>query len=259
MADTRDGLLTPLTLSIWFSLWAIAVVAGPFGTYDTMPWPTRIPYWGLVTSIGILIGSVVRALKKTVCQRPHPAVFDLVASLLTSVALAPVIWLLRGWLDPALSHRDLSLVSIGLNTFLIVAAVFVLRRQLGAELPASYARQARVPKARLTRLHRRLSEWPDAEIMRLSANDHVVEVGTSQGTQTVRLRLSDAIVEMEPVKGLCTHRSHWVALSAIDRIEREGSRVFVLLRNGARVPVSRKYRPRLEQAGLIGRDDGEGG
>jgi DNA-binding LytR/AlgR family response regulator len=71
--------------------------------------------------------------------------------------------------------------------------------------------------------------------------------------------LGDAIDEMEPVKGICTHRSHWVALGAIKRVEREGARLFVVLRNGDRVPVSRKYRPRLEQAGLIDRSDGQGG
>lgn len=259
MAETRDSLLSTLTLSIWGSVWVIAVVAGPFGTYNTMMWPTRFAYWGLVASIGILIGSVVRAIKKTVCVRPHPAVFDGVVSLLTSMLLAPVIWLLRGWLDPQIERADLSLFSISLNTLLIVASVFVLRRQFGMELPATYASSARVTKAPLTRLHRRLSDWPDAEVMRLSASDHFVEVATLHGIETVRLRLSDAIAEMEPVKGLCTHRSHWVAISAIERIEREGVRLFVLLRNGDRVPVSRKYRPRLEQAGLIDRADGQGG
>ncbi|MGX0875844.1 hypothetical protein ACSSV4_000516 [Roseovarius sp. MBR-154] len=259
MAETRDGLLSPLTLSIWVSVCVIAVVAGPFGTYDTMMWPTRLAYWVLVASIGILIGSVVRAIKKTVCVRPHPAVFDAVVSLLTSLFLAPVIWLLRGALDPQISRADLSLFSISLNTLLIVGPVFVLRRQFGVELPASYDVSARVSKAPRTRLHRRLSDWPDAEVLRLSANDHFVEVATSQGMETVRLRLGDAIDEMEPVKGICTHRSHWVAISAIEQIEREGARLFVVLRNGDRVPVSRKYRPRLEQAGLIDRADGQGG
>jgi hypothetical protein len=259
MAETWDGLFTPLTLFIWVSLCSIAVVAGPFGTYHTMTWPTRIAYWGLVTSVGILIGSVVRAVKKTVCLRRHPAIFDLVASLLTTLTLAPFIWVLRGWLDPQLGRLDLSLFSIGLNTFLIVGAVFVLRRQFGAELPTSYARDARIPPVPRTRLHRRLSEWPEAEIMRLSANDHVVEVSTSHGTENVRLRLSDAIAEMESVKGFCTHRSHWVAVNAIERIEREGSRIFIRLRNGDRVPVSRKYRSQLEKAGLIDMIDGQGG
>ncbi|WP_176214288.1 LytTR family DNA-binding domain-containing protein [Roseovarius sp. A-2] len=237
----------------------IAVVAGPFGTYDTMMWPTRLAYWGLVASIGILIGSVARAIKKTVCVRPHPAVFDAVVSLLTSLFLAPAIWLLRGTLDPQISRVDLSLFSISLNTVIVVGSVFVLRRLFGLEQPASYAVSARVSKVPLTRLHRRLSDWPDAEIMRLSANDHFVEVATSHGTETVRLRLGDAIDEMEPVKGFCTHRSHWVALCAIERVERDGARLFVSLRNGDRVPVSRKYRPRLEQAGLIDRADGQGG
>ncbi|MEQ8900911.1 MAG: LytTR family DNA-binding domain-containing protein [Roseovarius sp.] len=247
-----------MTLSILATACAIAVVAGPFGTYDTMMWPTRLAYWGLVIGLGILIGGVVRAIKKTVCYSSHPAMFDIGAGVMTSVALAPVIWFLRGNLDPMMSHADLSIVSIGFNTLLIVIGIFVLRRQIGAEQPASYARRARVSDVPVTRLHRRMSDWPNAEIMRLSANDHFVDVATPYGVETLRLRLSDAIAEMEPVEGVCTHRSHWVALRAIDRIERDSGKIHVVLRNGDRVPVSRKYRVRLEDAGLLERQDGAG-
>jgi hypothetical protein len=258
MSETWAGLVSPLTLSILATACAIAVVAGPFGTYDTMMWPTRLAYWGLVIGLGILIGGVVRAIKKTVCYSSHPAMFDIGAGVMTSVALAPVIWFLRGNLDPMMSHADLSIVSIGFNTLLIVIGIFVLRRQIGAEQPASYARRARVSDVPVTRLHRRMSDWPNAEIMRLSANDHFVDVATPYGVETLRLRLSDAIAEMEPVEGVCTHRSHWVALRAIDRIERDSGKIHVVLRNGDRVPVSRKYRVRLEDAGLLERQDGAG-
>jgi len=258
MSETWAGLVSPLTLSILATACAIAVVAGPFGTYDTMMWPTRLAYWGLVIGLGILIGGFVRAIKKTVCHSSHPAIFDIGASVLTSAALAPVIWFLRGALDPVLTHTDLSIVSIGFNTLLVVAGIFVLRRQIGAEQPASYSRRARVSNVPVTRLHRRMSDLPNAEIMRLSANDHFVDVATRHGVETLRLRLSDAIAEMEPVEGVCTHRSHWVALRAIDRIERDSGKIHVVLRNGDRVPVSRKYRVRLEDVGLLERQDGSG-
>jgi DNA-binding LytR/AlgR family response regulator len=86
----------------------------------------------------------------------------------------------------------------------------------------------------------------------LTAKNHYVEVVTDKGSTTIRMRLADAIDEMEPVEGYCVHRSHWVARSAINAVERENAqKIFVLLSNGDRIPVSRKYRPNLEKTGLV--------
>ncbi len=231
--------------------WCIAVTAGPFGTYSTMMWPVRVVYWGSIIGVGMMSGIVARASMMVIIGIRAPARFDIGASLLTCAILAPAIWGLRGWLDPELTHDDLKPWSIAFNTFMIVAGVFVLRRTLGAEQPAGYTREILDEPSR-PRLNRRLTELRSSEIMRLSANDHFVDVATSAGQETLRLRLADAIAEMEPVAGICTHRSHWVALSAITGVERESAgKLFVRLRNGDRVPVSRKYRPRLEAAGWI--------
>ena len=78
---------------------------------------------------------------------------------------------------------------------------------------------------------------------------------TDRGTEKLRLRLSDAIDEMEPVEGLCTHRSHWVTRAAIAGHVRESGKLFVTLENGDRVPVSRTYRPQLEAEGLVPEQD----
>ena len=61
----------------------------------------------------------------------------------------------------------------------------------------------------------------------------------------------DAVNEMEPVEGFCTHRSHWVTRAAVKRVERQGNRLYAALINGEMIPVSRKYRENLENAGLI--------
>ena len=67
----------------------------------------------------------------------------------------------------------------------------------------------------------------------------------------IRLRFGDAIEEMDPVDGFCTHRSHWVARQAVSGAERERGKIFLRLENGDRVPVSRTYMPDLEEAGLL--------
>lgn len=243
-----------MTLFIWLAASCLATLAGPFGTYATMGWPIRLLYWGAVISLGLVTGFLVRWHMLAWASTLGPARFDLAVSFLVTIALAPVIWALRGGLDPVLVHADLSLGRITFNTFMIVAGIFVLRRLIGAEQPAGYGRPATEdPPA--PRLLRRLSGDSGAEILRLSGNDHFVDVTTRTGKETLRLRLADAIEEMEPVTGICTHRSHWVTLAAITGLKREnGGKLFVVLSNGDHVPVSRKYRRRLESVGWLPSD-----
>lgn len=241
-----------MTFFIVASALGVAVLAGPFGTYDTMHWPLRTAYWGAVIAGALVIGFGARAVMRALLGTHHPALFDIGASLILGIIFGPVILALRGWMDPVLSHADLSLRSITLNTTLIGAGFFVVRRQIGAETPTGYWSDPEPETVPTTRLHRRLSCSHTAEIHRLTANNHFVEVATSTGVETLRLRLIDAIEEMEPVAGLCTHRSHWVAVAAVTGVERQSrGKLFVILKNGDRVPVSRKYRPSLEAAGLI--------
>ncbi|MFU8778056.1 MAG: LytTR family DNA-binding domain-containing protein [Roseovarius sp.] len=250
--ETFSLLFSSVTFYVWTVTLGFAVLAGPFGSYDTMSWPIRTAYWAVVITAAILIGFAARATMRMLLAERYPALFDLGASFLVGIVLGPMIWALRGWMDPVLTHDDLSVIKIALNSFLIACGVFIVRRQIGAEAPTSYWPQPAPDTPAQTRLHRRLSCPPFSEIHRLSANNHYVEVATSEGVEMLRLRLVDAIEEMEPIMGICTHRSHWVSLAAISCIDREsGGKVFVILKNGDRVPVSRKYRANLEAAGLI--------
>nr|WP_258571113.1 LytTR family DNA-binding domain-containing protein [Flavimaribacter sediminis] len=85
----------------------------------------------------------------------------------------------------------------------------------------------------------------------LTVQDHYVEVVTDKGSYLVLMRLGDAIAETAPVEGLRIHRSHWVALSAVGRIRREGDRLLVETVGGAVLPVSRSHRAALREAGLV--------
>ena len=216
-----------------------------------MPVAVRVAYWSMAVSSGLLVAYLSRATMATVFGKRRPILFDLGAGLMVSVILAPLIWGLRAWTDPVLDLHQLRLPSIALNILVIAWGIFVLRRQIGLEQPSGYRRDAR-EEVPTPRLHGRFSDLEGVEIMRLSANDHFVEVSTDRGVETLRLRLGDAIDEMDPIEGICTHRSHWVALSAVVGVEQVGAnKTFVILRNGDRVPVSGKYRPRLVEAGLL--------
>lgn len=226
----------------------VTIVAGPFGTFGTMDLARRAVHWGAIIACGLGIGALVNAALLTISRGWHPLAIDLVASFGVTTLLAPLILVLRTGLDPSVTRADLTFGTIWLITLVFVAPVFFLRRQLAISRTASEP-----PRPRLMR--RLPGPLADASILRLAGRNHVVEVVTDRGTETLRLRLSDAIDEMAPVEGLCTHRSHWVTRAAIAGHVRQSGKLFVTLENGDHVPVSRTFRPRLEAEGLVPRQD----
>ncbi|SHL98798.1 transcriptional regulator, LytTR family [Roseovarius pacificus] len=257
---TYSSLFSPLTIFIWVACIVLATLAGPFGSYESMHWPVRLLYWFLVVSIGMLFGYGARGLAVLVVGFERPLIFDAFASLTVGVTFGPIVWMLRSNLEPATSTIELYLFEVMLNTFVVSAGIFVLRRQICRSEPVAYLvnhAEDEIPKPDQPRLLRRLPKEKRGRVLRISANDHYVEVVTMAGSEVLRMRLADAIDEMEPVEGYCVHRSHWVTRSAIVGTERESAhKLFVLLCNGDRVPVSRKYRPNLEEAGLVSKQRG---
>lgn len=244
LAETCTSVTSRVAISLCLTGLLVAVVAGPFGTYQTMGTALRLVYWGAVIASGVGTGAVVNAAFMTVCTAWHPLWIDLKASILITTLLAPLICVLRASLDPVLTQDNLALGAVWLHTAAFVAPIFFLRRQLG--------RAETAPEPPRPRLLRRLPEpMQQARVLRLSGRDHTVEIVTDQGNETLRLRLGDAIEEMEPVEGICTHRSHWVARAAITGHAYEGGKLYLTLCNDDRVPVSRTYRPRLEALGLV--------
>lgn len=245
----------PLTVLIWLSATVVAILSGPFGTYALMAWPVRSLYWLAVTTGTVFVGVGVRAVVAAWIGHEKPLVFDAAATLLFTFVFAPLVWLLRRTVDLASGIDPVRFLDVAAHTFLIAGLVFVIRRHtVGSEhgtyltpKPHVAARAYREP-----RLRRRLSPETTGTIIRLSSRDHHVDVVTTDTQETLRMRLIDAIDEMEPVEGYCTHRSHWVAREAIAEVDRkQPGKIFLVLINGDRVPVSRKYKPDLEAAGIL--------
>jgi len=88
-----------------------------------------------------------------------------------------------------------------------------------------------------------------AELYALSAEDHYVRIITSKGDDLILMRLSDAIKEIAPLKGLQTHRSWWVAEAGIETIKKQDSKLSILLKDGHMVPVSRNKTKSVREAG----------
>jgi len=61
-------------------------------------------------------------------------------------------------------------------------------------------------------------------------------------------RFSDVINDLTETNGLQVHRSHWVAMSAIEDVEQNGQSMQLRLVTGDSVPVSRSYRKATQTA-----------
>jgi hypothetical protein len=73
----------------------------------------------------------------------------------------------------------------------------------------------------------------------VTAEQHYLRVYTARGNDLILMRFSDALDELSAHAGMQIHHSHWVAQSGAEGIEVETKRLFVRLKNGAKLPVSR--------------------
>lgn len=88
-----------------------------------------------------------------------------------------------------------------------------------------------------------------AGIRAVQAEDHYLRVHTDRGSDLILMRLSDALDELEGLEGAQTHRSWWVARSAVRDVTRGDGRATLTLEGELTVPVSRRYARALRDAG----------
>lgn len=259
LRDLLRSVTMPLTLIIWVLVSITSAIAGPFGTYANMAILPRSIYWTAVAALAIIVGYGARFLAAYLIGVKKPALVDALSAVLTVLFLTPLLWLMTMQI-PYLDMRDVpSLGRFVFYVMLITILIIVLRRVvMGADGKTFYeARLAEIAggptlDCSIPRLAKRLDRSNSSPILRLTVRDHLVDVVSEQTTETLRMRFADAIEEMEPVAGYSTHRSHWVCRDAIsDVVYEPGGKVFLNLHNGDTVPVSRKYRPVLEDAGIV--------
>ena len=254
LKETRAKVFSPVTLAMWAAAWLLGAVAGPFGTFEAMSFPLRVFFWFAIASLSVFAGYGARAVAALLVGYARPARFDLVAILSVTACLTPIILVFGSFIEGRFGAPVPPADHVALYVFVIAAPIFLLRRLIpGFEMQRYPFQNHENAPAEPPRLLRRLPPELRGDLIRLSGNGHYTEVVTAHGTTTLRLRLSDAIEETAPIRGHAIHRSHWVAEAAISDVKRENAhKITMVLRNQDTVPVSRKYRPRLEDAGLIG-------
>ncbi|WP_170761706.1 LytTR family DNA-binding domain-containing protein [Ruegeria lacuscaerulensis] len=248
MAIKLNSILTELSLRR-----AIAgLVFPPLLAYTFQPFPDvyltflqRLVFWIGVICLALCVTWIARRLTQQYFTDAHFSARDLALVLIILTIFVPCLWLLSFLLFTVGGQQAPGVLSVANYGGLFATGLVLVRGHSSAELPVE---EVLVPSPRLTK---RLPDAFKGRVYRLTVRDHFVDVVTSEGTFTIRLRFSDAIAEMEPVSGHCTHRSHWVADDAIEGVTRQAGKTFLRLKNKDLVPVSRKYKPMLERDGVI--------
>ncbi|SDW12845.1 transcriptional regulator, LytTR family [Ruegeria halocynthiae] len=208
----------------------------------TLPFSQRLLFWAGVMLLAIAATWSAGRLVREWLNLSGLLIRDLAFALLILALFTPSLWLLS-WivftLNGLMAPGLLMVIPYGL---LFATGLLLVRQREDDTEPEGTQRP---------RLYNRLPATFQGQVCRLTVRDHYVEVVTSEGTFTIRSRFTDAIAEMEPVPGHCTHRSHWVVDAAIVGVAKEGGKPHLCLSNGDQVPVSRKYKQQLVDDGLL--------
>ena len=219
-----------------------------------MDFPTRIFYWSLISTSSVLFGYFGFALARAIGLVAADAKHTVIGSLIASLFITADVWVIstvRGWSTQAM----VGFWELFGYVFVVTAVIGTLRYLLisflenETAMPEEY--DSPLVMREQPRLARRLPDEMGEDILYLSVRDHMVDVFTEAGQTSLRMRFRDALDEMDGVPGYRVHRSHWVAHHAVQGVERDQARVYLRLPDGRKVPVSRNYRPELEDAGLL--------
>lgn len=264
-AALRDA---PNAASIWEQVWerpwlAFAIIAilpglvlsllGPFGSYSA-PLGTRFAFWMPTMAIGAALGAALSMAGEQLsifCGRPALRAVALVTAM--TIAMTGVVWGM-GYVVFGPGR-----VAFGVTFVFYVWIITVVVAMIGAILRARSTRiavasapmateTAPTPISFAARLPAKLK---GGTILALQGEDHYVRVHTDKGSDLILMRLADAIDAMGATPGARTHRSWWVAKSAVKSTRRSNGRVALVLTNDAEVPVSRGYASELREAGWL--------
>lgn len=240
----------------------IAAVLGPFSTYDHFSFLDRLLYWG-----GLIMGLVFPAFfVRTVVYRFFPGVpllKDLISAGAVSVSVGPLVWAFnRYFMDFAVNTPVIFLEHIGIIALvcLVPVSIRAYMRMSFIEIQAQSAPnvvQLPVMTEAQTAFVRRLEPDKRGYVLRVSADDHQVDVWTDQGGSKLRLRFGDALEELLEFDGTRIHRSHWVAFNTIESVVPDGRRHKVFLKCGAQLPVSLNGLRALKDADICVQDRSE--
>lgn len=223
-------------------------ISGAFGTSHITP-NVRYPVVAALTILVIVTDLGIRVVLERWIRFALPplrAVFPLRAILRTVTFLTCTILVCWGLARLFEGTHGTPPVGSFVAPVLLLAAVVAAVERLSRVVRAPLQTPSRARPGIVDRLPLSLQ---NAEIAAVEGEDHYVRIHTSQGRHLLHMRFGDALDALKMLEGLQTHRSWWVAKSAVMSVKRGNGRATLKLPNGLEAPVSRRFARRL-------RDDG---
>lgn len=242
-AVVREILSLP-TLVSWLVTSVVLALAGPFGTFIALSFLWRVLYWSGLVAAAIVLAVTLRAVWRAILTGGSILREDVAVAVSLAVIFGPLIVMVN-------SHfgGDGMGVAVAIVNVLCIAACSIAVRHTWERQAAARIAHARPARDRLLK---RIPDLKTQRLSRISSDNHHIRIITDCGAEhRLLMRLRDAVEEIDVEPGMCVHRSHWVALSAIAKVAREGNREMVELIDGDRLPIGPKYRENLIEAGVI--------
>lgn len=223
---------------------------GVFGLGDD-PAVVRTVYLVVACWLGAALAMLgYAAAQRIAWARPRLWARVLVADALSVVPSAVLVWASTRLFGASFGLAALPIFVLnGLVVWGAFIAAFVAPAMDAAARKEPDTATTGEPRASfMDRLPARLRS---AELWALKAEDHYLRAITSQGEALIRLRLADALRELDAFDGARTHRSWWVARAAVRGVKRWDGKAALTLPDGREAPISRSYARALRAARWI--------
>lgn len=252
-----------IDLAVMTVIGVLLALLGPFGSF-TAPFWLRLVYWLGLAWAGYAcyrpIGGLVTRLG-TNLDLPEWSLW-LLGCLVATIPMTLVVWLV-GALPPPLEWPSAEswittyfyVLAIGVVVTMVFFLVQSKQVAVPAAAPAPLLDPAAPPAPVLAptqpRLFDRLPPQLGTDLVALEMEDHYLRVHTALGSDLILLRMRDAVAELDGLDGAQVHRSWWVARGAVERIERDGRNVRLVLPRDLMAPVARNMVPVLKSTGWL--------
>ncbi len=249
LRELQAILSLPRIWLVFFAIVALFAVTGPFGTSETLAFHARVGYWLVIHGFAWLLaltfvtffdaalaGRIGHSLSRMMIGAALAALpIGVVIMTVTAAAVgSPVSW--GEYVDDVFNALPVSLALCLLAWLAISGAHLPPASEVAGPVPAE---PQPAPRAAILD---RLPAEKRGSLVRMEVEDHYVRVVTSKGTELLLMRLADAIRETKGIDGCQVHRSHWVARTGAETLDREpgkNGRAILKTADGATVPVSR--------------------
>lgn len=237
---------------LWLAFGLVVLLfamTGPFGTYDGMRLPGRLAYWLGTQAVCWLIALTSISVCAAVADQPIQRNVRIV--VIGAAVAAPIIAVFIEFNLWALFDLPLTWAGLGIQVLYTLPLSLMFGGLAFLMMsPGLVSEEALGQGPIKNRLIERLPIQKRGKLLYLSMQDHYVDVVTDKGSELVLLRLGDAIAEIPEGMGLQIHRSHWVALDAVQAARRDGSKMILTMVDGTELPVSRSYAKAVREAGI---------